>query len=106
MVQRLPGRLHAVVMEPGSHGLDAFALARLQQALAVVFQRLVTIGMPGGVGPAVQPGRQAFFCGLGPEDWDARNSFIRKCPVYDPVVLNLQGFGHRDSISLGEISSM
>jgi hypothetical protein len=48
-------------MEPGGHGLDALALARKQQALAVVFQRLVTIGMPGGVGQAVQPGRQAFF---------------------------------------------
>jgi hypothetical protein len=61
MVQRLPGRLHAVGMEPGRHRLDALALARQQKAFAVVLQWLVPVRMPGGVGQAFQISRQALL---------------------------------------------
>ncbi len=72
----MPSRLHTVGTEPRGHRLDALALARQQQPLAVVFKRLVAVGMPGGAGQAVQIGRQAFLLRAWPRGSEKRETIL------------------------------
>lgn len=67
VVQRLPGSLHALRMQPGSRRLDALAPAGQQRFLAVVLERLMPAGVPGGFGQALQTGRQALVLRVWPE---------------------------------------
>ena len=48
MVQRLVGSANVVRSQTGRHRLDAFALERQQQALAIALQRFDAVGMSGG----------------------------------------------------------
>lgn len=59
-------------MEPGGHGLDAVALTRKQQAPAVVFRRLVAVGMPDGVAGQFEGSAQPSSREPGPENREGR----------------------------------
>lgn len=65
-------------MKPGGYGLDAPALTRQQQALAVVFQRLAAAGMPGRVGRAINIGCQAQTSRASPRGSGRPRQFDRK----------------------------
>ncbi len=85
----MPSRLHTVGTEPRGHRLDALALARQQQPLAVVFQRLVAVGMPGGAGQAVQISRQAFLLRAWPRRSGRHENFYRKMFCFSPGSNNI-----------------
>lgn len=53
--------LHAVVIMPRGHRLDAVATARQQQTFAVLLQRPMMLGRPLGVGQALQSSRRALL---------------------------------------------
>jgi len=77
-VHRLPGRLYAVWMQPCRHRLDALALVGQQQSLAVVFQRLVPVSVPGGQGPSLPNRLAGAPRGLGPERADRTKQLHHK----------------------------
>jgi hypothetical protein len=51
VLERLPGRLDAVRVEPGGDGFNRLALPRQQQAAAVIFQGLFPVPAPRGARP-------------------------------------------------------
>jgi hypothetical protein len=63
---------HIVVRQPSGHRLDALALARQQQASAVVLKREIPIGMPCGFRQAFNICRKASFL------WAWRAPFAHK----------------------------
>jgi len=76
VLERLPRRLDAVRVEPGGHGFNRLALARQQQAAAVIFQGLFPVPVPRGFGQALQISREALFLRAWPRRSGSHETII------------------------------
>jgi hypothetical protein len=87
-MERLVHATNIVWSQARRHRLDTLALSGQQQSGAVVLQRSMTVGVPRGVGHALDIYREdASVGGLAKRDVIPRRQFYIKLFVFNTVIL-------------------